>query len=76
MVLGRYSTDVTALIVAGSLARKKIVATTAGTLPVTSPFFIIMVVGTVIILGALQFFPVLMLGPVLEHLLMNLGWTF
>ncbi len=76
MVLGRYSTDVTALIIAGSLARKKIVPVTSGTLPVTSPVFIIMVIGTVIIISALTFFPALMLGPILEHLLMQLGWTF
>ena len=76
MVLGRYSTDVTALIIAGSLARKKMVPVTSGTLPVTSPVFIIMVIGTVVIISALTFFPALMLGPILEHLFMQLGWTF
>ncbi len=76
MILGRYSTHVAALAIAGSLARKKMVPVTAGTLPVTSPFFIVMVVGTVIIISALTFFPALMLGPILEHLFMQLGHIF
>lgn len=76
MVLGRYSTDITALIIAGSLARKKMMPTTAGTLPIASPVFIVMVIGTVIIVNALTFFPVLVLGPVLEHLFMMLGKVF
>jgi K+-transporting ATPase ATPase A chain len=76
MAIGRYSTMFTALAIAGSLAKKKIIPMTAATLPVTSPFFIILVVGTVIIVNALQFFPIMMLGPILEHLFMQLGRTF
>jgi K+-transporting ATPase ATPase A chain len=76
MTVGRYSTDITALAIAGFLARKKIVPTTIATLPVASPFFILMVVGTVIVVNALQFFPFMMLGPILEHLYMIMGKTF
>lgn len=76
MAIGRYSTDITALAIAGFLARKKIVPTTIATLPVASPFFILMVVGTVIVVNALQFFPFMMLGPILEHLYMIMGKTF
>lgn len=76
MIVGRYSTDITALAIAGSLASKKITPITTATLPVASPFFILMVVGTVIIVNALQFFPFMMLGPILEHLYMILGKTF
>lgn len=76
MAIGRYSTDITALAIAGSLASKKIVPTTIATLPVASPFFILMVVGTVIVVNALQFFPFMMLGPILEHLYMIMGKTF
>lgn len=76
MIIGRYSTDITALVIAGSLASKKISPITKATLPVTSPFFILMVVGTVVIINALQFFPFMMLGPILEHLYMVMGRTF
>lgn len=76
MAIGRFSTDITAIAIAGSLARKKIVPTTVATLPVASPFFVLMVIGTVIIVNALQFFPFMMLGPILEHLYMLLGKTF
>lgn len=76
MAVGRYSTDITALAIAGSLARKKIAAPTAATLPVASPFFVLMVIGTVIVVNALQFFPFMMLGPILEHLYMIMGKTF
>ena len=58
-----------ALAIAGSLAQKRIVPASVATLPVASPLFVIMLVGTVIIVGALTFFPVFVLGPILEHLL-------
>jgi K+-transporting ATPase ATPase A chain len=76
MAVGRYSTDITALIIAGSLARKKMTPVTSASLPVASPFFILMVIGTVVIVNALQFFPFMMLGPILEHLYMIMGKTF
>ena len=76
MIVGRYSTDITALAIAGSLARKKMTPITSASLPVASPFFILMVIGTVVIINALQFFPFMMLGPILEHLYMIMGKTF
>ena len=55
---------------------KRIVPASSATLPVASPLFVIMLVGTVVIVGALTFFPVLVLGPILEHLLLAAGRTF
>ncbi|HWQ20250.1 MAG TPA: potassium-transporting ATPase subunit KdpA, partial [Methanotrichaceae archaeon] len=76
MIVGRFATILPALAIAGSLAQKRIVPTSAATFPVASPLFVIMLVGTVIIVGALTFFPVFVLGPILEHLLMQAGRTF
>lgn len=76
MIVGRFATILPALALAGSLAKKRIVPTSAATFPVASPLFVIMLVGTVIIVGALTFFPVFVLGPILEHLLMLAGRTF
>ena len=76
MIVGRFATILPALAIAGSLAKKRIVPTSAATFPVASPLFVAMLVGTVIIVGALTFFPVFVLGPILEHLLMQAGRTF
>jgi potassium-transporting ATPase potassium-binding subunit len=76
MLVGRFSTILPALALAGSLAQKRIVPASSATLPAASPLFVIMLVGTVIIVGALTFFPVFVLGPILEHLLMQAGRTF
>ncbi len=76
MIIGRFATILPALAIAGSLAQKKIVPTSIATLPVASPLFVMMLVGTVLIVGALTFFPVFVLGPVLEHLLLQAGRTF
>jgi potassium-transporting ATPase potassium-binding subunit len=76
MLTGRFLMIVPMLAVAGSLARKKIVPPSPGTFPVTTPLFTVLLVSVIIILGALTFFPVLSLGPILEHLLMNAGKTF
>jgi len=64
------------LAIAGNLARKKAVPPSLGTFPVTTPLFSALLVGVVIIVGALTFFPALSLGPILEHLLMSAGKTF
>ena len=64
------------LAIAGNLARKKAVPPTAGTFPVTTPLFSVLLVSVIVIVGALTFFPALSLGPVLEHLLMMAGKTF
>jgi K+-transporting ATPase ATPase A chain len=76
MIVGRFATILPALAIAGSMAQKKIVPASSATLAVASPLFVIMLVGTVIIVGALTFFPVFVLGPILEQLLMQAGMTF
>jgi len=76
MFMGRFLMIVPMLAVAGNLAGKKIVPASAGTFPVTTPLFSVLVVSVILILGALTFFPALSLGPVLEHLLLHAGHTF
>jgi K+-transporting ATPase ATPase A chain len=68
MLLGRYWLMVPVLAIAGSLARKKHVPASVGTLPTHTPLFIIWLITVVIIVGALSFFPALSLGPFVEHL--------
>ena len=76
MFFGRFMMIVPMLALAGSLAGKKIVPASAGTFPVTTPLFTVLLAGVILIVGALTFFPVLSLGPVLEHLLLRTGHTF
>lgn len=76
MMLGRFFAVIPVLALAGNLARKKAVPESAGTFPVTTPLFTMLLTATVLIVGALTFFPALSLGPVLEHLLMHAGKTF
>ncbi len=76
MFFGRFMMIVPMLALAGNLAGKKIVPASAGTFPVTTPLFTVLLVGVILIVGALTFFPVLSLGPVLEHLLMRAGQLF
>src|SRR5438094_80018 len=68
MLFGRYWLAVPVLAIAGSLARKKIVPTGPGTLPTHTPLFVGLLVGVVILVGALTFVPALALGPIVEHL--------
>jgi len=70
MLLGRFGMIVPLLALAGSLARKKIVPASAGTFPVTGFTFVLLLIGTVILVGALTFLPALALGPIVEHFLM------
>jgi K+-transporting ATPase ATPase A chain len=70
MLFARYWLALPVLAIAGSLARKKSVPASAGTLPTHTPLFIVLLIGVVIIVGALTFFPALALGPIVEHLLM------
>lgn len=70
MLFARYWLAIPALAMAGSLARKKIVPASPGTLPTHTPLFVVMLVGVVLIVGALTFLPALALGPVAEHLMM------
>jgi K+-transporting ATPase ATPase A chain len=71
MLFARYWTAIPVLAVAGSLARKKIVPAGPGTLPTHTPLFIAWLIGIVIIVGALSFFPALALGPIAEYLMMK-----
>ena len=76
MLVGRFFMIIPMLAIAGNLARKKYVPPSLGTFPVTSPLFTVLLMGVIIIVGALTFFPALSLGPILEHLLMGAGKTF
>jgi K+-transporting ATPase ATPase A chain len=76
MFAGRFLMLIPMLAIAGNLAGKKSVPATAGTFPVTTPLFATLLTGVIVIVGALTFFPVLALGPVLEHLLMHAGKSF
>jgi len=76
MFIGRFLMLIPMLAIAGNLAAKKSVPATAGTFPVTTPLFATLLTGVIVIVGALTFFPVLALGPVLEHLLMSAGKSF
>jgi K+-transporting ATPase ATPase A chain len=76
MLVGRFFMIIPMLAIAGNLAKKKTVPATAGTFPVTTPLFTILLVSVIVIVGALTFFPALSLGPVLEHLQMMAGKTF
>jgi K+-transporting ATPase ATPase A chain len=73
---GRFLMIIPMLAIAGSLAKKKYVPASVGTFPVTTPLFSVLLIGVILILGALTFFPALSLGPILEHLLMNAGKAF
>ena len=68
MFVGRYWLIVPMLAVAGSLAKKNLVPPSAGTLPTHGPLFVTLVAGTIVLVGALTFFPALALGPIIEHL--------
>lgn len=70
MLFARYWLAVPVLAIAGALAMKKKIPVSAGTLPTHTPLFVTLLVGTVVIVGALAFFPVLALGPIVEHLTM------
>jgi K+-transporting ATPase ATPase A chain len=76
MLGGRFSTLIVGLLIGGSIARKGKIPISAASLPVASPLFIITVVFVIIILSGLCFFPVLALGPILEHLMMLAGKAF
>jgi len=76
MLLGRFFVVIPILAIAGNLARKKMTPASLGTFPVTGPLFSVLLVSTILIVGALTFFPALSLGPILEHLLMLSGKAF
>ena len=76
MLFGRFLMIIPMLGIAGNLARKKYVPPSLGTFPVTTPLFTVLLIGVILIVGALTFFPALSLGPILEHLLMGAGKIF
>jgi K+-transporting ATPase ATPase A chain len=76
MLLGRFFVVIPILAIAGNLARKKFTPSSLGTFPVTGPLFTTLLISTILIVGALTFFPALSLGPILEHLLMHAGKAF
>jgi K+-transporting ATPase ATPase A chain len=76
MLVGRFLMIIPMLAIAGSLAQKKFVPPSLGTFPVTTPLFSVLLIGVILIVGALTFLPALSLGPILEHLLMLAGKTF
>ncbi|HWB32193.1 MAG TPA: potassium-transporting ATPase subunit KdpA [Acidobacteriaceae bacterium] len=76
MFFGRFMMIIPMLAIAGNLANKKIVPASSGTFPVTTPLFTVLLTAVILIVGALTFFPVLSLGPILEHLLMRSGHLF
>lgn len=76
MLIGRFFMIVPMLALAGNLAAKKSIPPSSGTFPVTTPLFAALLIGVILIVGALTFFPVLTLGPVLEQLLLHAGKAF
>ena len=76
MLIGRYGMIIPILALAGSMAAKRRVAPSLGTFPTTGVLWSVLLVGVVIIVGALTFFPALSLGPIVEQLLQNAGKTF
>jgi K+-transporting ATPase ATPase A chain len=76
MLVGRFAMMVPMLALAGFLSERNAVAESAGTFPVTTPLFVTLLVGVILIVGALTFFPVLSLGPIVEHLSMLAGRLF
>ena len=76
MLVGRFLMIIPMLAIAGSLGRRKAVPPSLGTFPVTTPLFMTLLVSVILIVGALTFFPVLSLGPIVEHFLMYAGQTF
>jgi K+-transporting ATPase ATPase A chain len=73
MWFGRFVWIVPILAIAGALAGKKRLAATAGTLPTHGPLFVVLLLGSIVLVGALTYVPALALGPVIEHLMMISG---
>ena len=76
MLIGRFAMIIPILAIAGSLAAKRRVAVSAGTFPTTGAMFVVLLVGVVVIVGALNFLPAMALGPIVEHLLQQAGVVF
>jgi potassium-transporting ATPase potassium-binding subunit len=76
MLIGRFAEIIPVLALAGSLVRKRVVPAGLGTFPTTGPLFVALMIGVILIIGALTYFPAYSLGPIVEHLLMQAGRTF
>jgi potassium-transporting ATPase potassium-binding subunit len=76
MLFGRFLMIIPMMGIAGNLAAKKSAPASAGTFPVHTPLFVALLIGVILIVGALTFFPALSLGPIVEHFLMHAGVTF
>jgi K+-transporting ATPase ATPase A chain len=76
MVIGRFGIIIPVLAIAGSLAAKKIVPPSAGTFPTHGWLFVALLAGVILVVGGLTYFPVLALGPVVEHLALAAGTLF
>jgi K+-transporting ATPase ATPase A chain len=76
ILIGRFLMIVPVVALAGSLVEKKVAPQTAGTFPTTGPLFVGLLIGVVLVMGGLEFFPALALGPMVEHLAMITGQTF
>ena len=76
MLIGRFAEIIPILAFGGSLVRKRVVPAGLGTFPTTGPLFVGLLIGVIIIVGALTYFPAYALGPIVEHLLMQAGRTF
>ena len=76
MLFGRFFMIIPPLAIAGSLSRKKQIPASLGTFPVTTPLFSALLVGVIVIVGALTFFPALSLGPMVEHFMMTAAQVF
>jgi K+-transporting ATPase ATPase A chain len=76
MLWGRFFFIIPCLALASSLGAKKAVPESSGTFPTTGPIFVVLVVGVILIVGALTYFPSFALGPIVEHFLMNAGKLF
>jgi potassium-transporting ATPase potassium-binding subunit len=76
MLIGRFGVIIPVMAIAGSMAKKKITPESAGTFKTDNWLFVILLIGVILIIGGLTFFPPLAVGPIVEHFLMNLGVTF
>ena len=76
MIIGRFAFVIPVMALAGSLVQKKVVPANAGTFPTTGPLFVSLLIGVILIVGALTYFPAYSLGPIVEHLLMLSGKAF
>jgi K+-transporting ATPase ATPase A chain len=76
MIIGRFGVIIPVMAIAGSMAKKKITPVSSGTFKTDNWLFVLLLIGVILIIGGLTFFPPLALGPIVEHFLMNLGVTY